>query len=374
MRKSLQKTPPSGPSSRPRPCPPRCWPPARGAPAAKRDGRDRYRTCRARESRSRRSSTPIGWRRVCGCSKGFSAGRELADCAQLRAAVAGDDRSASRRRSAWCGRPDETVAVRRRHLRPGRSGGLALRGLARRLGQSARHRAREPHGRAFFPAAHSAADRRRRPSTPFEDAAFHVMPLGVPGATEDAFGLLLVGGDAPLSPGPPLVHHGLRPEARSDPAPAGAGRRRPQAGARARAALQHHQRRHRPDSADRHRRPAAHRQRARADALHRVRGGERGPARRRAAEQHAAVVGALEQGDRGDRRGAARAAAGEPGRRLGPAVRAAEHGHRGPAPGHRRRLDSAQRHRPAPRQRGDRGELPASCASPRRRRAPRATA
>ena len=32
--------------------------------------------------------------------------------------------------------------------------------------------------------------------------------------------------------------------------------------------------------------------------------------------------------------------------------------HRGRAAGHRRRLDSAQRHRPAPRQRGDRGELP----------------
>ena len=47
---------------------------------------------------------------------------------------------------------------------------------------------------AFFPAAHSAADRRRRPSTPFEDAAFHALPIGVSGFTEDAFGLLLIGG------------------------------------------------------------------------------------------------------------------------------------------------------------------------------------
>src|SRR5207244_12210574 len=32
----------------------------------------------------------------------------------------------------------------------------------------------------FFPGAHSAADRKRRPATPFDDdAAFHVVPLGV---------------------------------------------------------------------------------------------------------------------------------------------------------------------------------------------------
>src|SRR5262249_9422449 len=50
---------------------------------------------------------------------------------------------------------------------------------------------------AFFPPPHSAADRRRRPSTPFEDAAFHALPLGVSGFTEDPSGLLLVGGAAP---------------------------------------------------------------------------------------------------------------------------------------------------------------------------------
>jgi len=49
----------------------------------------------------------------------------------------------------------------------------------------------------FFPAAHSAADRRRRPTTPFEDAAFHVVPLGT-GIAEEAFGLLLIGGAGPL--------------------------------------------------------------------------------------------------------------------------------------------------------------------------------
>jgi hypothetical protein len=46
----------------------------------------------------------------------------------------------------------------------------------------------------FFPAAHSTADRKRRPTTPFEDAAFHVVPLGVSTFSEEPFGLLLLGG------------------------------------------------------------------------------------------------------------------------------------------------------------------------------------
>jgi signal transduction histidine kinase/PAS domain-containing protein len=51
----------------------------------------------------------------------------------------------------------------------------------------------------FFPAAHSSSDRRRRPSTPFEDSAFLGIPLGVPGVTDDTFGLLLVGGASALT-------------------------------------------------------------------------------------------------------------------------------------------------------------------------------
>src|SRR5512138_1299972 len=39
----------------------------------------------------------------------------------------------------------------------------------------------------FFPAPHSAADRKRRPATPFEDAPFHAVPLGVSGFSEEAF-------------------------------------------------------------------------------------------------------------------------------------------------------------------------------------------
>src|SRR5262245_227301 len=49
----------------------------------------------------------------------------------------------------------------------------------------------------FFPSALSAADRKRRPATPFVDGAFHVVPLGSVGAAE-AFGLLLIGGGGPL--------------------------------------------------------------------------------------------------------------------------------------------------------------------------------
>jgi len=46
------------------------------------------------------------------------------------------------------------------------------------------------------------------------------------------------------------------------------------------------------------------------------------------------------------------------GRRIGPGVRAVEHRHRRSAAGQRRGLDSAQRHRPAARERGDRRRLP----------------
>jgi signal transduction histidine kinase/PAS domain-containing protein len=55
---------------------------------------------------------------------------------------------------------------------------------------------------AYYPAAHTAAERRRRPSTPFEDSAFHVVPLGVTGFSDEAFGLLLFTG--PINPHPGL--------------------------------------------------------------------------------------------------------------------------------------------------------------------------
>jgi signal transduction histidine kinase len=52
----------------------------------------------------------------------------------------------------------------------------------------------------FFPEPHSPADRKRRPATPFEDGAFHVVPLGVSGFADESFGLLLLGGSEPLHP------------------------------------------------------------------------------------------------------------------------------------------------------------------------------
>jgi signal transduction histidine kinase/PAS domain-containing protein len=51
---------------------------------------------------------------------------------------------------------------------------------------------------AFFRAVHVAADRKRRPATPFEDAAFHIVPLAADETSQEAFGLLLIGVGAPL--------------------------------------------------------------------------------------------------------------------------------------------------------------------------------
>lgn len=53
---------------------------------------------------------------------------------------------------------------------------------------------------AFFRSAHSSPDRKRRPSTPFEDEAFHVVPLFAADLNRDAFGLLLIGGSGALPP------------------------------------------------------------------------------------------------------------------------------------------------------------------------------
>ena len=51
------------------------------------------------------------------------------------------------------------------------------------------------HRGSYFPAAHTAAERRRRPITPFQDAAFHAAPVGAVDAPGDALGLLLLGGE-----------------------------------------------------------------------------------------------------------------------------------------------------------------------------------
>jgi PAS domain S-box-containing protein len=51
---------------------------------------------------------------------------------------------------------------------------------------------------AFFPAPHSAADRKRRPAAPFADAPFEAVPLGASGFSDEPFGLLLLGVAAPV--------------------------------------------------------------------------------------------------------------------------------------------------------------------------------
>jgi signal transduction histidine kinase/PAS domain-containing protein len=57
----------------------------------------------------------------------------------------------------------------------------------------------QTHRRSYFPAAHSAAERRRRPATPFQDAAFHVAPIGALDTSGDAIGLLLLSGGPHLA-------------------------------------------------------------------------------------------------------------------------------------------------------------------------------
>jgi signal transduction histidine kinase len=52
---------------------------------------------------------------------------------------------------------------------------------------------------AYYPPAHSGAERRRRPATPFEDDPFHVAPLGITGFNDDTFGLLLFSGGSQTS-------------------------------------------------------------------------------------------------------------------------------------------------------------------------------
>ena len=310
----------------------------------------------------------------CACSKGSSAAPRSPTARSSR--CSGSARcSASRSRSAWCGRWASTsLFVVGAYGLPASAASRFTR-LARGLGQPARHRVHQPQA--------TSSSRRRtrppiasgRPATPFEDAR---VPRRAARRLRLRRGRVRpAAARRQRAPLPPELHwftsvfsqkldQILRQQALD--------RRRPQAGARALAALQHHQRGHRPDSADRHRRAAADRQRARADAVHRVGGGERRPPRRGAHEQHAAVVGAVEQGDRGDRRDAARAAARQPGRRIRPACSSCS----ARSPRIRGRAAASSRFcatsptcgAPARRSR----RTTARCASPRCRRAPRATA
>ena len=52
---------------------------------------------------------------------------------------------------------------------------------------------------AHYPAVQTAADRRRRPATPFEDQAFHVVPLGMSSFSDDPLGLMLFSGSTQVT-------------------------------------------------------------------------------------------------------------------------------------------------------------------------------
>jgi len=126
---------------------------------------------------------------------------EIADCAQLALQWLGD--VLGLRQSLCLVRPagEQTlfvVAVSGLGGSGFTSFGVSLEDWANPLVSAFTHRKE-----LFFPAPHSAADRKRRPSTPFEDGAFHVVPLGMSGFSEEVFGLLLIGGTAPL---PPELH------------------------------------------------------------------------------------------------------------------------------------------------------------------------
>ena len=54
------------------------------------------------------------------------------------------------------------------------------------------------HQRRYFPEAHSAADRRRRPQTPLADSGFHVAPITCGSPTDEALGLLVVSAGSTL--------------------------------------------------------------------------------------------------------------------------------------------------------------------------------
>ena len=136
---------------------------------------------------------------------------------------------------------------------------------------------------------------RRTFRSPLEAHGFHAIPLRVRSERARAHGLLLVSGararssitDASGSAG--LLGKQVsrllgRQTARGDALRPGAD-----------AALQHHQRRHRPDPPDRHRRQADHREQPRGEAVRGARGSERGLAARRRAEQHALLRGALDE-------------------------------------------------------------------------------
>src|SRR5262245_25959318 len=200
MRKSLLKTPPSGLSSRL--APPAAALVAVGAarrPATKRNGSGPYtgvpRVRVAVEEASGEEAEQLASR--VRLLEGFVGRAETADCAQNALQWLGD--VAGITQSICIVRPagETSLIVVGAHGLVGSAAAsftVSLEDWNNPLVGVLNHRKE-----MFFPEPHSAAARKRRPTTPFEDAPFHAVPLGVTGFSEEPFGLLLLGGSAPLS-------------------------------------------------------------------------------------------------------------------------------------------------------------------------------
>ena len=151
-------------------------------PAAKRHGPDRTRACRASASKSRQGRGDEG-ELLAARLRLLEGVRRAVGTRRLRAPRAAVARRGARHRAIDLSRPAgrRGVAVRDRHLRAGRVGGVAFFGVARGLGQPARHRVREPQGDSSFP--------RRTPPPTASGARRRRSRIAVSGAAARRLGL-----------------------------------------------------------------------------------------------------------------------------------------------------------------------------------------
>jgi PAS domain S-box-containing protein len=187
MRKSLQKTPPSGLSSELARLPGALL--AVGAPrhAPRRNGRANG-SVRAVSASARDEGLAARLRLI----EGFVSRTDVADCVQH--ALQWLDEAAGIRQTVCLVRPvgDSLMTTVGAH-------GLSFEATTFSLSiddwnSPLISALNKPH--TYFPAAHNATDRRRRPATPFDAAPFHAFPLGLRSELSDtgALGLLLAGG------------------------------------------------------------------------------------------------------------------------------------------------------------------------------------
>ena len=279
-----------------------------------------------RRARARREELAQGAGRASGRSRGGAA-EGITPCTGRRAGRAGCGRSSWKRSSRWpsfcwpaptCRRPRAARSTGWSRTRRHRAGGRRCRRACQPISccSSPSTASRAPRSSISSltrdDEAHPliAAMHRREPT--YFDGSHVVVPVAdrrarstrsrcAPTTTRSAHGLLL------------RARRGPDAASRSDRGSAGllakqvarllsrADARRDAVRPGADAALQHHQRGHRPDPAHRHRRQADHREHPRGEAVRRARGRERRLAARGRAEQHAVLGGALDQRRRRDR-------------------------------------------------------------------------